>query len=211
MSSVSLIDLREKVYVRVEGNTRFYPQSDVDARINEGLKITNLFAGWSQDQVSIGLTIADRSIYRLPSPILFPMRIYMDGIEIHKETYGTIGNTERAWLRGVGSPTRYWMPLGLRMLALFPTDKQGGKLLEAWGVTEPATLTADSDEMTLADDMVDLIVEYAFMNLVLKEGGKIFTDAAKLYKGWLKKMRTLQRFEAEINPQFKVQIMKEAA
>lgn len=205
MAIVRLVDLRDKVYTRIEANTRFYPSSDVDSRINEAMRITNLFAGWSQGAVSIGLTIADRSIYRMPAPILFPLRIYMDGKELMKETYGTIGNSQPTWLRGVGSPSRCWIPLGVRLAGIYPTDKRGGRLLEAWGVTEPAKLVDDADAIGLADDMIDLITDYAFMNLVLKEGGKIFTDAAKLYKGWLKKMAQLQRWQSQINPNFVIE------
>jgi hypothetical protein len=104
----------------------------------------------------------------------------------------------------------YWLPIGLNLFAVFPSEKHGGRAMEMWGVMEPDTMVNDTDTCNLADEMSELVVEYAFMQLTLKEGGRPFVDASKIYKPWLSKIRNLQAWEAKISPPYTAEI-KQAA
>jgi hypothetical protein len=210
MPSITLQTLETRTWDRLENNQLFYPKVSVDRAINEALKITNLFAGWSQGSVDAGVTVAGRVIYRTPPGILFPMKVYVDQKEIIKDSIDSLSNTVPKWIRGYGVKAKYWAPIGLNLFCVFPSDKLGGRDLSVWGVTEPPDLVSPTDVATLADEFVGLVVDYAFMVLVLREGGKIFTDAARGYKPWLQRMSELQRWENEINPAFRVEV-KQAA
>ncbi len=210
MPNLSLAALRVKLYDRVEQNYLLYPNSDTDRALNEALKVTNLFSGWSQGRTPAGFSVVNRVIYSKPSGMLFPMKLYMDNREIPKESITTLANTEQKWIKGIGVRTRYWAPIGLNLFALYPSDKLGGRYLEMWGITEPAKLVNESDTATIADELVDLVVEHAFMNMVVKEGGRVQSDAARLYKPWIQKVNALRFWEAKINPSGKTEMQQVA-
>jgi hypothetical protein len=207
-----LSDLEQRVWGRLDGDTAFYRQPDVDRLLNEGSRIVNLFAGFSQDRVALGLTVQSWIFYRIPSPIVLPMKVYLDGKELQKSTLDGAGQTFPKWLQGRALRNlSSWIPIGTRMFALAPPDSLGGRVLEVWGVTTPALLIGSNDTLTLDDDFTDLIVDYAYMNLAYREGGKPAADALKGYSGWMKRMRELQRFETKIAPKFWIEVEATAA
>lgn len=210
MPSITLANFRTKVYGRLEGNTRLYPTSTVDRKINEALKVTNLFTGWSQGRVTVGFTAVDRMIYRTPAPMLVPLNVYLERQEVMQSPASDLGKTKPQWLRGLGSKPMYWVPLGISMFALVPTEKRGGQFLEAWGVTEPAALVNATDTTELADEFDELVVEYAYMNATIREPGKVFTDASRLYQPWLKKINELRRWQDQVSPRYWIEKEKAA-
>lgn len=210
MPATTLAQFRSRVYNRIENNSLFYTSGEVDGKINEALKVTNLFACWNQGRMPAGLTTANRVFYRTPAGMIFPMKVYLDDRELEKDSVSSISGTQSKWIQGLGNTARCWMPIGLNMYAIFPSDKHGARALEIWGVMEPDNLINDTDTSNLADEMSDLVVEYAFFSLVLKEGARPFVDASKLYKPWLAKLRTLQAWEATISPAYQAEI-KQAA
>lgn len=210
MPTTTLATFRSRVYNRIEQNFLFYPNSDVDGNINEALQVTNLFACWNQGKVGAGLTVAGRVIYRTPEGVLFAMRIYMDDRELGKDSISSISGTRPRWIQGGRTAAMSWAPIGMGLFALSPATRFGGSALEVWGTLEPNKLVNDGDTCNLSDEMSDLVVEYAFINTVLKEGGKVFTDASKLYKPHLKKLASLQRWAGKVNPAYQAEIKQVA-
>jgi hypothetical protein len=204
----TLSDFENRTWTRLDNNQELYQQSSVDRLINEGARVLNLFTGFSQAQVPVGLTIANWQWYRIPAPIVYPMRMYLEGKLLYKSTATGTSNTDQRWLRaGSGSYTRSWIPVGTQLFGIHPVDPSGGKYLECWGVTTPALLVNPTDTLNLDDEYADLVSLYAFVNLVLKEGGKPFADASAGYQQWLKRARALQRWEsAVINPKYWVEV-----
>lgn len=207
MPQVELQDLQARVYARLDGNTQLYSLTSVNSRINEGARCLNLFTGFSQATVLAGLTIANWQWYRVPAPIVFPMKVYCENRELNKSSVSSTSDVSPRWLRGsTNQQIRSWIPVGTTMFAIVDVDPTGGKALSVMGVTTPALLVNETDTLNLDDEYADLIVDYAFVNLVLKEGGKPFADASSNYKGWLKRVRALQRWEKKINPSWMVEI-----
>jgi hypothetical protein len=203
LPQVSLSQLETRVYTRLDGNNQLYPITDVDRLINEGVRILNLFTGFNQGTVPLGLTVANWQWYRVPAPVVIPMRVYLEGRQLYKSTATGTSNTDQRWLRaGAGSYTRTWIPVGTTMFGIHPVDPSGGKFLEVWGILTPSLLVNPGDTMTLDDEYSDLISLYAFMGLVLKEGGKPFADASGEYQKWMKRARALQRWEKIVNPKY---------
>lgn len=206
MSQITLADFERRVWGKLENNTLFYPQLQVDRLINEAARTVNLFTGFSQDRVPVGLTVQNWTWYCVPTQIVFPMKVYLENKELIRSPVQGTSQTSPRWFRGsAGDRVARWVPVGSRMFALSPADAFGGKFLEVLGVTTPALLVNPGDSLTLEDDYAELIVSYAFMNLVLKEGGRVFSDAAKGYQSWLKRIGELQMFETKINPRFYVE------
>lgn len=212
MPQVTLADFENRVWGRLDNNRSFYRAPDVDRLINEGSRITNLFGWFSQDVVDLGLTVQNWIFYRVPSPVVLPMKVYLDGKELTKGTLDSACQTYPKWLQGkVQRKLSSWIPIGTRMFALAPPDGRGGSLLQVWGVTTPPLLVNQSDSLTMDDDYADLVVDYAYMNLAYREGGKPTADALRGYNAWMKRIRDLQMFEMRVNPKFWVEIDTGAA
>ena len=206
MPQIQLSDFEQRVWSRLDNDTLLYPQAQVDAKINEGARVVNLFTGYNQGTADLGLTVQNWMWYRVPTAIVIPMKVYLDGKELNKETVAGAGRMFPKWMRGVyNRSTAMWIPVGSRMFALVPPDGVGGKLLQVWGVMTPPLLVNPGDALTLDDEYANLIEEYAWVQLVLKEGGKVFADASRGYQNWLRRIGDLQMYESKISPRYWVE------
>lgn len=189
---LTLADFDSKLLARVEGNALFYDRDDRVTAINEALQFINNFVGFSQGRAEAGVTYPGRTLYQVPQGILFASDVYLDSVQLFKSTAQSASNQDRSWISGGEdqSPV-YWVPIGLTKFAIVSADPTGGKLIEVEGVTVPAELVSDTDVCGLQDEWVDVVIDYAYMTLVLDEGGKIFADASKLYSYIQTKMRAL--------------------
>lgn len=212
MPSITLAQMRTQVYHRVEENTLFYPVSDVDDAINEGLRILNCWTGWYQQTVGFPqLSIPKRFFYDIPSPIIIPLNVKWDRKGLDKSSLTDACMTTREVLTrtsAVDGPPRYWVPLGLRKLAIIPADATGGRYMEVTGIANPPKLANASDSFSLSDEYTDAIEDGAFMALVLKEGGKILADALRsVYPGWRAKLMELRRWQTMKNKDLSRQLV----
>lgn len=189
---LTLADFDSKLLARVEGNSLFYDRDDRVAAINEALQFINNFVGFSQGRVEAGVTYSGRTLYRVPPGIIFASDVYLDSVQLFKSTAQSASNQDRSWISGGEdqSPV-YWVPIGLTKFAIVSADPIGGKLIEVEGVTVPAELASDAEFCGLQDEWVDVVIDYSYMTLVLDEGGKIFSDASKMYSYIQTKMRAL--------------------
>lgn len=209
MPQVTLSDFENRVWGRLDNNQLLYPQTQVDGFINEGARILNLFTGYNQGTIFLGLSIKNWMWYQFPFSVVIPMKLYLDGKELNKESITGAGRMFPKWMRGITNRvTGMWIPVGCRMFALVPPDAVGGKQIEIWGVLTPPLLVDPTDALTLDDEFANLIEEYALINLVLKEGGKPFADASREYNAWIKRMKDLQMYETKINPKYWVEADK---
>lgn len=197
------------MYSRLDGNTVFYPQVQVDAMINEAAKVVNLFTGFAQDRVFGGISVQNWMIYRVPSPVIVPMKIYLNEKEVRASTIDDTSQDDRYWLRGRTSRREIcWVPVGTTLYCLTPPDGVGGRTIEVMGIVTPYVLVNPTDYLAMDDDSANLIEDYCVMNLTLKEGGKTFADASKGYTDWLKQIRELQVWGRNNNPNYWVEMDK---
>lgn len=202
MSSVTLADLKDRVYNRLEGNSRLYPASAVTTKINEGLRVTNLFCGWNSGKSSAGLTVVGRTFYRTPTDMIIPTKVFIDGAEAIESTAKSITGSSPRWMVGDGKRSNTWVPIGLRTFALVDPPKFGGRQIDVYGVKEPVVLVNDADTTELRDQFVELVSEYAFFSSVIREPGKVFLDASRLYNPWLKKLSELKMWRGTVKSRY---------
>lgn len=208
MPAITLSELEARVYRRIEENFLFYPKYQVDNAINEALQVLNLFTGYYQSTLTIGVTVATRFWYDVPNTMIFPMQVYVDRRMIFKASLSSTCTSIRDFLSANnlndGGPL-YWIPIGIRAFIVTPADTTGGRSLEIVGVVEPPVLTSSADVAKLSDSWLELVEDYAFYTLVLVEGGKIFADASKLFQKFQKQMRELQMWQTQINERYFVE------
>ena len=210
MPRTSLLDLENLVYGQLDGNTEFYPQAEVDASINEGLRVLNLFTGFQQGSASItGGTDASRVYYDIPDAILYPVAVHLGGRQLLPSTVPAIAARFRDWMTAStaeNGPTAYWIPFGTRKFAIYPPCSQAGVSLVVYGVLEPSELQAATDTVTVPDEFSSCLADLASHALQLKEGGAVFAAASVLYQSFLRKMRLYGRWRRLRQPRYFVEI-----
>lgn len=194
----------------------------VDNAINETLNIVNSFVGFYQLSQGVPATTPGGNstnpgqvIYGTPAPILVPMRVTFEGVDLKKDSFTNLllgrpdllNQTTPAY----GTPM-FWSPIGLNLFCISPSDGVGGGYLEVTGVAEVPKLVNATDVVVLDDEYSELVEVGAFLRLVLIEGGKVFSDAYQAnYKPWLKKLRSLSRWILDTDPKREARQKVEAA
>ncbi len=212
MSVYTLGTLKTLVYSRVENNQLLYTAAEVTAIINECLRCTNLFTAFNETSTAVsGDTVADQLLYSVPTGILFPTQVSFNGRVLDKIGLIGIGETYRNWATDTTNtygPVARWIPIGITQFAIHPIDAVGGNTLLVTGVAETTQLVGDSDVMELDDEFVAMLVDYCGHRLVLKEAGKVFSDASILIQTYWKTMKGLKRLQTWKAPRYFVQVQQ---
>lgn len=186
MPQFTLGDLQQRVYDRLDNNTALYPLYQVTTEINDALNVIQLFTGFQQTSVDVpGFTVARQLIYQVPTGILFPLRVYYEGRQLEKVSIRSISMRFRSWVTDQsnrGSPVQRWVPMGLGMFAIHPTDSVGGNNLQVNGFANLVPLVLPTDTVNIEDEWVSLVENFAAQTLPIKESPQIFSQASLLYQ-----------------------------
>jgi hypothetical protein len=190
MPQVTLEELIEQVYDRVENNRVFYPRDEVVDVINEGICVFNLFIGFLQNTVDLpGLTVAGRVIYDVPAPIIIPIRIQYEGRMLEPWAMSNIGYTIPDWMQKTsameGYPPQHWVPIGISKFGLHPADSEGGRVVSITGIIEPTPLVDDDDVIQFPIEVGNSFSDYCAHVLQLDEGGMTFKTSEAIYDSFL--------------------------
>jgi hypothetical protein len=212
MPTYSLAELETLVWNRVESNTILYTQPEVQAVISEALRVTNLFSATNEGSVELpGFTVKGQLVYQTPLGMIFPTRVAFEGRDLDKVGLTRIGQDIRSWATDDTNnygPVARWIPIGIQAFAIHPIDAVGGNDLTVTGVFETTPMTKPTDVMQLDDEFVSLISEYGGHRLVLKEAGKVFTDASVLIQAFWRVMKRLKRWQSFKAPRYFVQVQE---
>lgn len=206
---VTLADLEANVYSQLDNNSLFYTQAEVDRAINEAVRTLNLYTGYLQESASGGTTTANRTFYDVPASILWPTAVYYNGRPLRKNSLGAIGMLRKEWMYDRGSvygPVANWIPIGIRKYAIHPACSIGSVALTVEGVAEPTTLVYATDVIEFPDEFSDTLTDLAVHVLPLKEGGKVFADAASAYEDFLKGVKGITMWQRLKQPRFRVEV-----
>lgn len=205
----TLADLESNIYSQLDDNSLFYTQAEVDRAINEAIRVLNLYTGYLQDSVSGGTTTINRVFYDVPSDILWPTAVYYGGRVLKKATLSAVGGMNKRWLLDTGSnygPVAEWIPIGTRKYALHPACSRGGVALTVEGVAEPTAMASATDLTEFPDEYLDTLTDLAVHILPLKEGGKVFADAATSYQEFLNGAKGISMWQRLKQPRFRVDV-----
>src|SRR6185295_14476337 len=131
MPNVTLADMQDRVYNRLDRNSQLYPVDQVTYYINEALRVLNLFTGFLQTSVPVPtLSVANRVWYDTPSPILIPLKVQFEGTYLHKYSLTKLGQLHPRWTAentyNTGCGVTRWTPAGLTKFGIHPADSLGG-------------------------------------------------------------------------------------
>lgn len=200
MPTLTLNDLSNRVYARVDANSLLYPQAEVTTAINEAIQILNLFTGFLQVSANVsGNSVANQTFYTVPTGILIPMRVQFKQTYLPLLNLVEIGQQYPTWTADTtattGLPVCYWIPFGLTGFAIYPADAIGGNTITVTGVQEPVLLVSSGDVITMTNEMASALDYYAFNILTLKESGKILNDSFSEFKRFQKQISRIKLWQ----------------
>lgn len=191
-------DIDARILDRLDGNSLLYDQRQRYYAANEALKVINLFAPYATRDVDVpGFSVAGQQVYPVPSPCIFPLRVYFNSRQLEKVSLRAISMRYRTWTTDTtnqGMPVQEWIPMGLNMLALHPIDQRGGQQITVNGVVEPAPLVNPTDVIVIEDEWLELAEEMAASVLQIKESSQIFSAASLLYQKFQREMKERMRW-----------------
>jgi hypothetical protein len=204
MPVYTLADLRALALRRLDENSEFYDQESVDQEINDAIRAWNAFTGRIVDSKLVpGGTVSGQVLYRVPSGILFPIRVSVGGLELKKSSMSDIGHLRRRWPadRSDGKPS-FWIPVGIDRFALWRVPAVGAVPISVFGVAEPTALSQSTDAISLPDEDVAAIIEAAVASLVFREGGPALRAAVPMYQRYLAAIKERGRFKKVKLPRY---------
>ena len=190
MPSLTLADLKDQVYSRLEENREMYSETEVTAAINEAYRILSMFCGWVNrtSSVSSGYTIADRTFYDIPDDIVFPQKVDFEGQTLEKVSLFAMSQMRPTWARettaNTGRNVSQWVPIGIRKFAIHPADSVGGGLLQVTGIGEPTVLVNDLDRVLIPKEGILPVCDYAAHSVQCKLQGAPFMESLELYRNF---------------------------
>jgi hypothetical protein len=215
MATLTLSNFRTAVYDRLEQNTRFYTSAEITRCCNDAVRTLNIFTGFITGSATF-VARANCHIYNTPPTILVPTRVQFDGRDLEPIPLKDLIQHSPRWLQETTTnfgPVSTWSAVGLhlaRKLVIHPASANGGALVKVFGVTEPTELVDADDEITLPTEYADILYALAAHEAMMKCGGVVARDAMLLYTQFLKRMTSLKRFQAKVNPRFWVEAEQKA-
>jgi len=192
MPSVTLANLSDAVYAKLENNSLFYPQEEVTWAINEGLKLGNLFCGWINKTESVasgGVTISNRHLYRVPHSIAIPQKVVFEGKELDKIGLFQLFRYWPNWMRDTshttGQPVNRWSPMSLNAIIIHPADSAGGGFLEITGIANLDPLSALTDSISIPKSAIQTVADYAAHIVQCKLGSVPLTQSMPMYRSFI--------------------------
>lgn len=199
MPSVTLGDLKGRLYEYLERNSLFYPDDELVDAINESICTLNLYTGFLQGNATTMFTVANRVIYDVPSNILMLMRVKLRDRYLEPVGLTAMCRSNTRWMKNTTAteamPVANWVPIGVRRFALYPADAIGGSAMLLTGVLEPTPLVDDDDVMQFPNEYDTTVIDLSKHVLQLDEGGAIFTKASTGYQEFLRDAKELTMFK----------------
>jgi hypothetical protein len=148
--------------------------------------------------------------YDVPYPIFIPLRLQFETQFLEKFALSNLGSVSPNWMTettaNTGVQVSHWATAGLNKFAIHPVDAIGGNIIQITGVQEPQLLVNPTDVIQFPNEFSELIEDMAVVTLVLKEGGKIFSDASILYQKYLSKLKQWKRWQSAVMPAYWVEM-----
>jgi hypothetical protein len=207
MPTVTLAQLQERIYSRLDNNTLLYEQVEVTARINECMRTLNLFTGILQVTLQTPtLSQPGRVWYDVPQGIIVPIRVQFSDTYLNKIFPTSMGMSNARWVSdttaNTGLPVSEWVPCGFTKFALHPADSIGGSEIFVTGIMETPLLINQTDTVAIPNEFTDALVLSASATLMLKETSKLKEQGNAVLSDYYKILKKIQIWRNWLQPRF---------
>lgn len=167
----------------------FWTDAEAAIAINEGIQMWNLLTGMWKARVSI-TTTANQQWVTIPTSLTYNMRVNfneytLEPASLHEMDSG-FPNWEGEMTNDGGSvPTapKFWIPVGLNLMAIWPGDHAGSNGLILDGITATPTI-AGGAYLNMPASEVSALLGYALHSASFKDAAR-WSATMGLYKDFL--------------------------
>src|SRR5579864_9307972 len=114
MPTLTLQDLSNRIYARLDNNSQLYTQTEVTNAANESIRVLNLLTGFLSSTVQV-TTVANRHFYDVPSPILLVTRVQFENSYLQPYGSNELGRAYPSWTidttLSTAMPVTNWIPI----------------------------------------------------------------------------------------------------
>jgi len=199
--NITLTQLLQRLTRRYD-QAVFWSAADATFALNESLRVWNLITGVARQTVNV-LTVVDDPYILLPSPQQW-LKVTRASIptpfrELNPTSLAGLDASFPGWEKhttltasGVGTAPRYWAPVGVSQIAVYPADTtiigggNGPRTLAVDGISCANVLVANGDFLDLGDEELTAILGYALHVLSFSKGAEALTSTKPLYLAFLK-------------------------
>ncbi len=189
----TLATLRGRVRERLLST--FWSDSELNAYINEALRVWNICTGYNRNYTTSQSYAANTFGYAVAAPQMFVLRVERtDNTHLDPITLKDLGNMDLNWASRTSSSPTHWMQVGTNKFFLYP-QPTGTQFYNIYTLDIFTLPSGDSDFIQLGEEDIQYIVDYAVFVARLKEGGKEASEAVPLLQGFL---RQAAKYNAKI-------------
>src|SRR5215472_840149 len=187
MPSLTLQDLRNRVYAKLDDNELLYPGPEVDSAIFEAMRILNFSTAFLQTSIQLPIqTQPNRRWYDVPTGIIYPSKVEYEGAFLEKLGLHRIGYLHPQWTKettqNTGMCVTYWIPFGIKRFIIYPADSVGGSSIVVTGVQE-VDITIQLEQATqFPNEVLMAFDSLAAHTLMLKESSQAFSVSSTEYQ-----------------------------
>jgi hypothetical protein len=186
-ASITRSTIRTRVSERLV--TSFWVTAELNAYINEALRVWNVLTGYNRNIHSSGSLTADQVFYTttdLGSTALCILRIEgPSNTTLDNITLKQLDLMVPTWYSTAAGTSAYWAHIGLNNVILYPKSS-GSFSFNAYALDLMIVPAADGDYIQVGDEDITAIIDYIIFIARLKEGGKEFQESTKLLQNFLR-------------------------
>lgn len=190
-AQVTLSDLKVALALKYDGSP-FWTAEEARLAINEGLRVWNSITGYWRTRITL-TTIPNDHYVPLPGTLAYKSRVEFNSSPLSPASLEGLDGGRPSWegettATGGSVPTapKFWAPVSLDLIVIWPADAAGGGTLTIDGMAQTPVLTADGDYVDLGIEEHNQLLGYALHILSFKLGGEVFKATYPLYQSWVK-------------------------
>jgi len=172
--------------------TPFWTATEANRAINETLRWWNLLVGYWRKMETI-VTVANSASYLLSSTLILPARVNFSSYPLDIGTIFDLFQARPNWIAetsSLGAPVpprpTIWAPIGMKRIAIWPSDPVGGTTLVVDAVRSTPVLTLDTDFIDIGREEFSNLGGEALHILAFKEGGARWESTLHWHQDFLK-------------------------
>lgn len=188
---IQLSTLRARLQEKLDG-TPFWSNAEALIALNEALRVWNAMAGFWKTRAT-ATTTANVQWVTVPSTLTFSTRVEIASVPLHKVSLFEMDAAVPGWElqktnTGGNVPTsiKFWMPAGLKKIAIWPLDAAGGTTLTFDGVAQTPVLVNDTDFIDIGSEELNTLIGYTLHILAFKSGGEYFAKTRPMLDAFRK-------------------------
>lgn len=175
--SYSRATLKLRLQERWESSP-FWTDEDANRSLNRTLRLWNALTGYWRTRLVLS-TIPNDPLLPIPGTLVQQTALTWQGIPLKGMSVEEIQLLRTNWWYARGTP-RYWAPVGLNLIAMYPTSTTAGSV-GVDGIRQTPVLTADGDLVDIGPEEFSTLIGYALHDAALKGGTTLLTRT----KGYL--------------------------